>query len=203
MADLFIPPGYASVACRFAIAGQANYRSITFGVDTSSGPIDTQDCCDDLATAIRAGSTGLFEGTFYSTTSSFVEVYMLRNVAGAMQAAITPIGVTGTRSSSGTLLPPQVSVTLKKRTAQVGKRFRGRCYLPNCFLTDADVDNGGVVDGGRYAELNTGAAEVLSQMAAADLPMVLLHSESPLVPNLVTSWTCSLYAATQRRRLRR
>lgn len=203
MAELFIPPGYANVACRFRLPLSPLFRSVTFGVDTTGGPVSTQDCVNLVETVLNDPLTpqNLFSASSFSSAATFSEVYMLRNVAGDLQSAIAPANSIGTRPSSSNLMPPNVSVCIRKRTALVGKKFRGRIYLPSIFLNDTDVDNYGNMEGARVSDLNGLAGQTLTKLAAADLPMVLLHAESPLLPNVITALQCAPTVSTQKRRL--
>lgn len=113
---------------------------------------------------------------------------------------------------------PQVAYLLTKRTSVGGRRGRGRMYLPG--VKESNVDGGGNLSGGALAALQVEATELVTLLAAADLPMVLEHGPETVWvlvdgqprrqpvpgpipdPDTVNSLTASSLAATQRRRLR-
>lgn len=116
------------------------------------------------------------------------------------ESTASTVGTASTQESS----PPQVSYLLKKSTGFVGRRYRGRVYLP--AANEQSVNQDGSVSSGMQTTLATAAAAITS--ALNDVTggnntggHHLLHSEVETDPTPVTALNVSAWVATQRRRL--
>jgi len=103
------------------------------------------------------------------------------------------------------------AVLLTKVTARGGRRGKGRMYLP-WAVAPGNVDETGIIGAGTVTAINAAAATFLSALNSGNVPMMVLHKESPpgtaqpSVPpaaDLVTSLTVSSLISSQRRRLGR
>jgi len=107
----------------------------------------------------------------------------------------------GAGTSSLDACPPNCALLIQKFTGLGGKANRGRMYLP--FAVDqTGVSQGGVVEGAVVDATTDAFNGLIADLAAADLPMVILHAGAGL-PAEVISGTCESLLATQRRRLGR
>jgi hypothetical protein len=108
-------------------------------------------------------------------------------------------GRTGARA--GTSPPAQVAVLMQKRTAQIGKRSRGRMYLP-WAASEAALDENGRLTPGGIAGLSTAGAAYIQALDNAQVPMYLCHSAQAFgSPIEVDSFQPASVCGTQRRRL--
>jgi hypothetical protein len=111
----------------------------------------------------------------------------------------------GTSSAAGTsaldACPPQVAILIQKFTGLGGRANRGRMYLP--FAMDqTGVSQGGQIDPTVVTATTDAMNGLIADLAAADLPMVILHAGAGL-PAEVISGTAESLVATQRRRVGR
>jgi hypothetical protein len=111
----------------------------------------------------------------------------------------------GTSSSAGTasfsLPPPSVALLVSKSSASPGRAGRGRMYVPGT-LPENSLDEAGIIDPTSRSVRQTDADGLLIALAAADYPMVILHSGAG-TPATVTGLTVQALCANQRRRLGR
>jgi hypothetical protein len=95
-------------------------------------------------------------------------------------------------------VPPNAAVLVSKVSSTPGRKGRGRFYWP--FMADrSGVDENGVWDG--FDETQTRMDNFLDGLAAASLPMEILHTQE-ITPSLVNALIVRSPLATQRRRLR-
>lgn len=113
------------------------------------------------------------------------------------QAAFS-VGNAGT--GSGGDVTPSVCLLVQKRSSLGGRRNRGRLYFP---LAEADCDQGGAVDPTFLSTAAGAFATFFSDIATADLPLYVFHTNILLAPTPLTGLEVQGQAATQRRRLRR
>lgn len=204
-----IPPGYGQVTIPISHGSVARDAAIVFGVDMNAQP----------------GSVGLANKILTDFTSEFAAVIDDAVTIGPARLAVGQDGgeslvfigsATAVGTSAQASMPSNVAVLLRKTSARGGRRGRGRMFLP-WALSDAAVDDTGVILGGVITNLQTRADDFLNNLtldAGATLatPMVLLHTESGQdvenptatgLPNEVTALTVDGLIGSQRRRLAR
>lgn len=198
MADI-IPPGFAQVTVPLRNAAVTRPAAVVFGVEVPSGGVDP----DTFAGSIQS----LLIARFGPRIDNAVTIGPTRVAVGqdggepVMGTAPTDAGGNGALNS----VPPNVAVLLRKRTTRGGRRGQGRMYLP-WAVDEGSVSESGALTGPTIDAWNLAGSGLLSDLAAADSAMVLLHSVGqtlPGSPNVVTSLTCDGLVATQRRRLSR
>jgi hypothetical protein len=96
-----------------------------------------------------------------------------------------------------------VAVGIQKKCAFVGKRQRGRLFLPANFLLANDYVERGSPTALRVSQLETAATVMLANLFTATLPMYLLHTHPDDAPTIVQDLKCAPVLRTQRRRLPR
>ena len=108
-------------------------------------------------------------------------------------------GLAGTLSGSSNL-PPQMSPIISWRTPFIGRRFRGRTYMPK--ITE-EHQNDGVIDASMVTALENFADAVLA-MAAPSVEFsgwqLVVHSVTGSVDTAVTEYIIPTGLAVQRRR---
>lgn len=151
---------------------------------------------EDLVQAFRATAEDLYRATF-SNAFEIVE-YRVRQLPTPTQFgdfSITPTGGTLT----GDVLPPQVSGLLSWKTDQLGKRHRGRTYLPPA--NEASV-TAGVFTAAYQSAVNDfrDAAIVIGDGIETALYSLHVWSDEDQAARPVTAGIFKLSPATQRRR---
>jgi hypothetical protein len=109
------------------------------------------------------------------------------------------VGVDG--GASLVSVSPAVSLLVQKRTALGGRHGRGRMFVPG--LPEAATNKHGEVLSANVDTLILDFLGFFDDMAASDLPLVVLHGAVSPSPTLVTSLDPQTILATQRRRQRR
>jgi hypothetical protein len=202
MSTLIIPPGFANLTWHFDGPFQSKEATFSIGVEVADGVTNydqlAQDGYDAFTSAWPQGDL--------SDQVALTRVTALVGNDGA--PLVGEYGLNYPGNQAWTLPPPNVAVVMKKKTANAGVQYRGRCYLNNGFLSEAGVSNTGELDGGWRSTLIGNAGDFLTGLnAKARIErVVLLHSQpqegAAPVPTTVTSFTIDAIAATQRRRLR-
>jgi len=127
----------------------------------------------------------------------FVGMYVIEMIGGVLQSAQTADNTDGTVNAEP--VSPAVAVGVKKQTSYAGKKYRGRMYLPPAFLSEANVNGAGVIDGATITGLQSRCDDFLADMNSIDLPMYLLHSDAT-TPTPVNDLIVRDNVRTQRRR---
>lgn len=196
---LVIPAGYANAIYRFALTGDPEEMISTIGI-TNVGPAEGQAVANDLAADFRAAFPVGLIVTGYSFLGVRLYVGPGPNHAVFESALVNHVG-----TNPGPALPQNVAFLVSKKTANAGRRFRGRMFLPPFVIGEDSVSIIGKLGPAQVADIQTKVNNWL--MVPPAYPKVLLHDDaslSPLPPptdivNLVVSDT----VATTRRRLRR
>ena len=144
-------------------------------------------------------------GPLYDSEVSFPRAVYIHNRAGTLERWESVGSATGL-ASTRIIEPPNVTYLLRKPTGLVGRRFRGRVYLP--FAWSDGIDQTGTLTGSNFTALQTAAAAIKTNTVAAPTGMAnlaLLHSADPPssapAPTIISSLAASNRVATQRRRL--
>lgn len=188
----FIPSGFGQATLIFDIPGPSGPANIVFGYTKNAGlnPDQAAEDIHDAWTAVGSMHTSV------DAQASITGVTTLERLAGVLNAGLFNETVAG--GTSGGAAPPQVATLFRKVTAQAGRAFRGRMYLPASPSPNED----GTYPGATVTTLNGRAATFFNALATAGLDMVLLHSDPAISPTPVTSLVLVNLVATQRRRVR-
>lgn len=187
-----IPSGYGEATFEYSGAG-LNYPA--------ANTLGFQNVAVDTATDIAVSLGALWATNVMPELSNTITLDTVTVKLGPDDVGPTGISTPNQAGgSSGTQAPSNVTYLIKKVTAVGGRQGRGRLYLPG--VTEASVGGDGVIDSNKVDDLQDAFDDVLSGMAGADLPAVLLHSDNT-VPYQLTGFQVQPLAATQRRRMRR
>jgi hypothetical protein len=200
--QLVIPPGYAQFSffvtnatvghrCVWSIGGKLN----------GSGLAPTQGAL--LFTHVSDALKPLWDSQVVQTG-----FHALIGNDGPPFALDVTGSVPGT-ASTGTMLPPNVTMLFKKGTLFAGRAYRGRAYLP--FVEGTYVNEAGVIQSTLLTKMVTAAAALLAAPSTSSLTGVdnwaLLHraEEGATAPPPTSIMTIQATdrVATQRRRLER
>lgn len=195
-----ISPGFMYIVQPLLHASASRRASFTYGVAYSGGEQAVIDQAD-MATK------DTWDQNFDSqVTMLAAQGYYRTNSGDPLQTVTSAVANrAGTRVGSSQV--SSVAVRVTKRTAFVGKRYRGRVYLP-WILTEADVDEVGVLLPATVTTLQGHANNWLSSLAAAAAitAMHLGHNytgavDPELGDNQVTSLVVQPTVGTQRKRI--
>jgi hypothetical protein len=123
----------------------------------------------------------------------------VRKVAGITEhvQSLASVG-----SASGGTCPSNVAVLVRKTAAVLGRKNRGRMYLPPFSLSAANVDRLGTIATAAFNTLTTRYSGLFDDLVSAAIPPVILHADES-TPTAVTGFVVQSTVATQRTRLRK
>lgn len=172
--------------------------STTYAV-ALSGTDNPQTAINDADTVFRAS----FDQELDNQAEFLPAQGYFRTGGGLLELYTSTTGPTAGLSSQ-TSPPPQVSLVIRKRTASVGRRQRGRMFMPSVFLQEGDVDETGILTTLAVNAFQAAATAFLTNLNALGtlIDMRLLHS-IPVAPDStpVTNLLVQPIVRTQRRRL--
>lgn len=193
-----IPSGYGLVTFEYNWqATSSNVCVTTLGVDTDGSPALTLEAVEDawLATDSLGTPSLLYTGGFYRGAT------IRYPVGGGDYAVAESRSNAQAGGKSGSPALPQVSMIVQKRSALVGRRNRGRMFIPNQIgPADGDADRYGtwIAAGSVWQDK---ADEFLSLLTTAGITPVLLHSDGA-TPTTITEFRTNQTVGLVRSRLR-
>ncbi len=191
---MIIPVYFAQCNLKFSGAAVPTGAEVTFGL----GGTGASGFPTDIAQTVL---TALLDSTVLTNLDSNVlleEIAIKKgpNVDGAFGA----ISTNNSGSVTGTGQSPNTAFLITKNTSTGGRKGRGRFYWPG--VASNQITESGIINGSTHTAIQSDFSSFLGKLTAADVPMVLLHTDLT-APNVVTSLTLQARVATQRRRLRR
>lgn len=198
--SLIIPPGYGSAAFIFTSTTGTPPIVTTLGLDLLEVGGDYVAAADKCFAAYEAH---LLPETDTSLTLDRVTLSVGPTPGGgSVDSTLDPSP--GTRSGTGP--PVSMAVIVRKVTDTLGRRGRGRFFLPG-LLTTTNVDENGIIDSGRREQIRAACGVFLASVAAATEPPglmkpVLLHSSAPSTPNEIVDIAVSSQVGWIRGRIR-
>lgn len=191
-----IPAGYGKAIASWQQSGDNAPFHTTWGFT------------DDGATAagtIAAGMTTRWSTSWpagsMATGSTYLGTVVYINRGGTILRGDGPASLAGTWA----VTPPASALALivKKRTATVGKRYRGRMFLPSLGLNRLDVDANGVILAASVTALQTRMSAWLAAEIATPYDPVLIHPPAlATAPTPILTLVVSNIAGVQRQRMR-
>lgn len=149
MSELVIPPGFCNAHYLFSETGDPQVMSCA-----RAWKVDTPGSANLLAEQLAEGFAT--DGDGWGTNNMF-DQWTFVGVRVTVGNDGPPIigeflpNIVGTASSTNT--PPQnCSVLFKKTTGFGGRKFRGRLYLPPINLSEASVNNVGMLTSGYISD---------------------------------------------------
>lgn len=200
---LQIPFNYGEASVWFRLAGDPEEMAITTGFhDTFPDPEDADGIAEEIYNAF-VGTGLIFQVNAVGTPLSAVrcDVKIAREAEPFIRQGSFVQSTQGTRSTSGP--PSNVALFVRKTSGFLGRRYKGRMYLPAQFLKNDDVSPTGAIEpSSALPTLQTRMTATYDAMVAAQLPPVILHTTGSPTPTPVTGFSVQPVIATQRRRLR-
>jgi hypothetical protein len=196
------PTGFAAVIHSMTLLGDPEPMAITYGVGFD-GPLpvaQAQNACNALRSAFTDNMSNIIATGYAHKQTEMI-------VGGFTPPLVyldpTPVVFTGTINP----LPQNSALLVQKRSALIGRRHRGRLYIPG--VNEVEVAPNGVVSPALLAAYNSALQSWLTAIRNITevLDMFILHTQAPLAPappepTRVSTLVADDVIATQRRRLR-
>jgi len=197
---VILPEGFGVFALKWSAEGDPEEMVITGGYYSPSG------LATDVEThANKIGGEWLdaFPVSSFSSRYIFVGVDVTFNPTdGGLGQASFVSNVTGTGTASP--LPTNTAFLVRKTSVLLGRKHKGRFYVPPFVLPEANVDSNGMMTAADTAGVQTRFTAFYDGLVAAPAPVIqpyILHDDNS-TPTLVTSFQLQRQVATQRRRMR-
>jgi hypothetical protein len=194
---VFIPPGYGLASVLFATTGGAHPMRSTFGVN----PAAVAPSAVPLAIANELITAGLTLAASMTSVYTFLGVEFIFETESGPVTYVHNANVVGTVSSAGPP-PNNCALIVAKSTDRGGRAGRGRMYWPPAQLLETTIDGAGNIGGAQITDQQGKFDTFLGGLLAADVPMILLHSDPTMSPDGVQSLTVRGQLGTQRTRMR-
>lgn len=191
-----IPVGFAQMYLRWRLSGDPQDQVVTIGVNGPAGVPVAQwpnVMAGNLTARALTTAAGMQQGW------TWLGLAMDYQTATGIIRYEDPVAVVGTNAGTG--LPSNCALLVSKITALGGRKYRGRNFWPAAYLYESSVDQRGVIAPASLAALQTSMSGFLTDCAADDMELVLLHS-GPEVPTPIVGLVVDDMISTQRRRMR-
>lgn len=199
--SLVIPPGYGLAAVEvISVAGTSPFVT-TIGVDLG-------EAGGDFVAAANAVNWAYVNAFQTSMGAAFTVQRVILTVGddgpgGSVTSNVPP--APGTRSGNfGSVVQ---AVLVNKVTNVLGRRGRGRMFIPGC-LSQTEVNTSGIISSGSIATFQSDVDQFYDELVtpvAVDVPPVppvLLHSNNVLTPTPIISLQVSPKTGIIRKRIR-
>lgn len=123
-----VVPNSGQLRLIWALGGQL-YALNVLGVVNNTSVAITQALTNTIGTAIKSALTSSGHVGALHTTVTLANIG-LRDLRTANTAEFLDTGGAVAGTGTGDVLPPQIAMCVTLRTAQAGRSFRGRVYLP-------------------------------------------------------------------------
>lgn len=198
---LLIPPGYANLTLTITNAngGASGVSSVALGFKCLLAPWD-QGNVNAVSNLVRDGLTPRYDNGF-----TLGPTHVVLNDGGTLKAFDDTGTEAGTHSAYAAA-PPATAIIVSKQTGLVGRRHRGRLFMP--APDEGQVDDAGVLNGTERNLWQTTMDDLrTSLLASASVDdLVLFHDESTpgaSSPDVITSFVVRNVVGTMRPRQRR
>lgn len=197
---LIIPPGFGNAAFIFTGAVGTQPYVTTLGVDLSQYGGDFVGAANALkaAYAVILGPETSSALTLDRVTLTVGD----DGPGGSVDSSTAPTAMT----RSGTYPPTACSAIARKVTNVLGRRGRGRMFLPG-VLSESEIDQDGTVAATRRTSLDAALANFYELLDEGDggqfpLPPFLFHTQAPADPTPIVQLTVSDLVGWIRGRIR-
>jgi hypothetical protein len=188
--------GFALARHHFTTAAGDGHAYVLYGLENDSS-LSADSIAADCVTAWQASGSWLPNQSNQYTHS---DVHVVVNVGGTLSEGDALSGTAGGNVNDP--VPPQVALLCQKETNVIGRKGRGRLYIPGLPFAGLDPTNTGLWATGSLPSYTTAADTFLASLEASVGNMVLLHRDAS-TPTTVTGLTVEQNVATQRRRNRK
>lgn len=192
---LVIPPGFAQIAYRFALAGDAEEMISTVGIDLDGITGLPAGAATAAMDAFVLGYPAAAWSTDWTVRGCTAYIGQDGGPPAIVEHLTDVVGVTAMDT------PPQnCAVLIRKQTALGGRPGRGRMFLPPFACDEGNVAPNGMLD----PDFRSDTQDNIDAWMGALSPVLLHDSLTPgsPAPTPITSFVVDTRIATQRRRLR-
>lgn len=190
---MIIPIGYAQVNFIGSGTGYARGWQVAIGVENGLGL--NPAAIANAAGTCWADNISPVQSNQCALTQVLAKVGPNDTGLASYQSISEDGGVASQAQSS------QSAVLVKKTTTHGGRHGQGRMFMPGS--TESQSDGGGLLTTAALTAWQAALDGFLSDLAAADIPMYLLHATDTPGPYEVTDLVVQQLFASQRRRIRR
>lgn len=203
MSEIIIPGTYGNAVMKWNQAGVGKDFTCTLGYSVATpGTQTASDSADSIYDALTASGSICTPGTM-DESWTFIGVDVYQNEGGTLHGGSSSgPAVVGTHTGNGLPLVNNSAVLVRKRTPLIGKRQRGRMYLPGLNVGTSSVDSSGNLTSGKLGQLQAIVGVFLTEISASPTRPYLLHSHVDDTPTIITDLSVGGQVGTQRRRLR-
>jgi hypothetical protein len=206
-----IPVGFALVKFEFSAVGLARPMCTTLGFGRHDGdpdPLDPTTLANDVARRFGTVFPKTVLGTQWNFQgcSAYVQEMVDSQSVGHSDAD-TAFGGTWNQGTP----PANSAMLVEKHTDRGGKRYRGRCYFPPCYISAGKQRSDGFLDGGEFQEnqirLDNFFGSLVTAGEGRGYQPMLFHgspdeSEISIFPTAIRALVLDRQLATQRKRMR-
>lgn len=184
---LIIPPGFGSAFFELVGSPGTSPYGVTLGVDLSTAGGDFVGAANSL---FAAYADSWMPATNDDLTLERVILTVGQDGGGQPSVTSDLGGVPGSKTTTAS--PTAMSLIVRKNTAQLGRRGRGRMFIPGVLDPDAVAEDGSL-SSGDVITYNGIAADFYERVATPgagpflDLPPVLFHGSAPSDPTPISS----------------
>lgn len=191
-----IPPGFALANFQFSITGDPELMVCGLGFDISSFVGDDQTLVNTIDAA-----WALEMKTSVPNTVSIDDTVLYIGQDGGEPTVFTSQSAPVAGTSSGSSVPPNVAVLIRKSSGVSGRANRGRMFFPG--VSEGLVSPAGVLDSALITQIQGDINSAVAAWASDLLYPVILHTTgSTLPPTPIVSFSIDSKVGSQRRRLR-
>jgi hypothetical protein len=193
-----IPIGFCEVQVGIVNTNNSHIDSISFG-------LNIEPVAEDLVNAIGVLNAALPDlaqdmHPDYTMTTLRFTFPAIPSGTGSVEATLPDPAPGG---NAGALMDPRIACIYNKGTNVLGRRGRGRFYLPG--VIDGEVGSNGQIEGAAATARNNHASSFLDKIQNPDDPLLglsmeLLHSTAPDTPTEVVGLSITPLIARIRRR---
>lgn len=198
---LVIPPGYGQAAMIHTSAEGTAPFVCTLGVDISGYGGDWVQAANDAFSCWAGEIMPIMDSNL--TLSRVSLAIGADGPSGSVDS--TAAAVNGGRSIEG--LPWSCSAIANKQTAEIGRRGRGRMYIPG-VVAPSEIGQSGAISNTRRTAIVSALNDYYSALVIGvgapprPLPPVLLHASGSSVPTEITSFGLAPLVGWIRKRIR-
>lgn len=201
----YIGEAYGEWSLWFNLSNDAESMIVTCGFKD----VDPTDPLSNLVTRLRntvLGTGKLIDvGTMYSNYQ-LTRVRVVARRSGDLVLAEDNTPAVGTVPVTTTVQPPanNSAILVQKRSNTLGRRNRGRMFLPPYDLLNTSVNSLGNINAAYVTAKQTVFNTLMtSLLGATNMPPYILHSTSEILPRPFGTFAVQSKVATQRRRMRK
>jgi hypothetical protein len=189
--------GFMQVIQPITYSATGKQWSVTYGINVDGESGDPQFEVNAAFTDFQLSWKALLDTSMKYEPS----VGYYQPPAGPLQL-FTAAGVAVAGTAARNSPPPQVATVIRKRTAAVGKAYRGRIFMPG-LLDETNVDELGVITPAGVISLQAAANAWLASRVSVLPNLWLFHQKSLVTPTRINALVVQPIVRTQRRRLPR